>query len=69
MERSQDGQHIDKRAGLLPEEERAGSDDPHAQAAAILEESEARSFDREDPPGQPVERRTSDEATPPTGDE
>lgn len=53
----------------MPEEERAGSDDPHAQAAAILEESEARSFDREDPPGQPVERRTSDEATPPTGDE
>ena len=30
------------RAELLPEEERAGSDDPEAQAEAILDESDAR---------------------------
>jgi hypothetical protein len=34
---------VDRRAELLPEEERAGSDDPKAQAEAILEESDARS--------------------------
>lgn len=33
---------IAERAGLLPEEQAAGSVDPAAQAAAILEESEAR---------------------------
>jgi hypothetical protein len=44
---------------LLPEEEEAGSDDPEAQAAAILEESDEREFERDDPTGQGLERRTS----------
>ena len=46
---------------LLPEEEEAGSDDPIAQAAAILEDSDEREDDRVDPPGQPVEHRTSED--------
>lgn len=33
---------IDTRAELLPEEQDAGSDDPRAQAEAILEESDER---------------------------
>jgi hypothetical protein len=44
---------------LLTEELEAGSDDPLAQAEAILEESDAREDDRVDPPGQGVEHRTS----------
>ena len=46
---------------LTPEEEEAGSDDPMAQAAAILEESDEREFDRVDPPGQGVEHRRSED--------
>ena len=34
--------HVAKRAELLPEERAVGSDDPQAQAKAILEESEER---------------------------
>jgi hypothetical protein len=37
----------DRRADLLPEERSAGSDDPEAQAAAILAESDARTDDPE----------------------
>jgi hypothetical protein len=33
---------VDSRANLLPEEEAAGSDDPHRQAEVILEESAER---------------------------
>lgn len=40
-----DEDRIDSRADLLPEEERAGSDDPHEQAEAILEESQRRTDD------------------------
>jgi hypothetical protein len=47
---------------LLPEEEEAGSADPVAQAAAILEESDDREFDRE---GTEVERRTSEDTVDP----
>ena len=46
---------------LLPEEVEAGSDDPLAQAEAILEESDARQTDRVDPPGQGVEHRRSED--------
>jgi hypothetical protein len=46
---------------LLPEEQRAGSADPLAQAEAILEESDEREDDRVDPPGQPVEHRRSED--------
>jgi hypothetical protein len=54
-------------AHLLPEEEHAGgSDEPEAQAEAILAESDERQADREAAPDSFVEHRTSDEATPPT---
>jgi hypothetical protein len=46
---------------LLPEERAVGSDDPEAQAAAILEESEARILDPET-----EEQRTSEETVDPT---
>ena len=49
----------------LPEEKAAGTDDPEAQAEAILEESEQRIAGRESAPSSHVEHRTSDEATPP----
>jgi hypothetical protein len=49
---------VESRAHLLPEEEAAGSDDPHRQAEVILEESSERVVDS----GEhvvPSERRTS----------
>jgi hypothetical protein len=48
MTESADESRIDRRADLLPEERAAGSDDPQAQAEAILEESD----DRTDHPAQ-----------------
>jgi hypothetical protein len=42
VSQSPDEHDIETRAELLPEEQVAGSDDPHAQAEAILEESEER---------------------------
>ena len=57
-----DQDRINARAeALLPEEEEAGSDDPVAQAAAILEESDEREFDRADPPGEGLEHRRSED--------
>jgi hypothetical protein len=50
---------------LLPEEDVAGSEDPAAQTEAILEESDQRTVVRDAAPSSEVERRTSDEATPP----
>ena len=47
--------------GLLAEEEGAGSDDPVAQAAAILDESDEREFERDDPTGEGLERRRSED--------
>ena len=44
----EDDERIQRRAELLPEETAAGSDDPEAQAEAILEESDERT---EDPSG------------------
>ena len=46
---------------LFPEEVDAGTDDPLAQAEAILADSDARQSDRTDPPGQPVEHRRSED--------
>jgi len=40
-------ERVEGRAHLLPEEERAGSDDPEAQAAAILADSDDRTERRE----------------------
>jgi len=42
MTDSPDEDRIQERAELLPEEEVAGSDDPEAQAKAILEDSDER---------------------------
>jgi deazaflavin-dependent oxidoreductase (nitroreductase family) len=58
-------EQVGRRAELLPEEKRVGSDDPEAQAEAILEDSEARKQSRDASPGTHLEHRTSDEATPP----
>ena len=57
-----DEERIKARAeALTSEEEEAGSDDPIAQAAAILEESDEREFLRNDPTGQGIERRHSED--------
>jgi hypothetical protein len=47
---------------LLPEEVAAGSDDPEAQAEAILDESDEREADPNAAPDTVLERRTSEEA-------
>jgi hypothetical protein len=60
-------EHVSSRAELLPEEKAAGSDDPRAQAEAILADSEERTGSRDAAPGTHVEHRTSDEVTPPPG--
>jgi len=41
-------ERVESRAQLLPEEETAGSDDPTAQAAAILADSDERTERREE---------------------
>ncbi len=47
-EQSQGQSRVERRAAdLHPEEERAGSDDPQAQAEAILAESDERTDDPE----------------------
>jgi formate dehydrogenase subunit gamma len=50
---------------LLPEERAAGSDDPEAQAAAILADSDEREYDPDGAPDTMLEHRTSAEATDP----
>lgn len=44
---SDNDDRVDERADLLPEERAAGSDDPQAQAAAILDDSDRRTADPE----------------------
>jgi hypothetical protein len=46
-------------ADLLPEERTVGSDDPQAQAAAILADSDLREADQQAAPDSFLERRTS----------
>lgn len=58
-------EHVSTRADLLPEEKEAGSDDPEAQAEAVLAESEERTRSRNAAPSTHLEKRSSDEATPP----
>jgi hypothetical protein len=66
---SDDDERVDERAAeLLPEEQRVGSDDPTAQAEAILAESDERQDDRDAAPSTPVERRTSEETVEPQED-
>lgn len=67
MSDAQDPRVARRAAQLLPEEDVVGSDDPDRQAEAILEDSDARSEDRDAAPGSFVEHRTSEEATPPPG--
>ena len=43
-----DDDRVDRRAELLPEEIAAGSEDPEAQARAILEESDERTVHPEE---------------------
>jgi hypothetical protein len=50
---------------LLPEEATAGSQDPEAQAEAILADSDRRSEGQSGPSTAPEEHRTSDAATEP----
>lgn len=53
MSQTPQDDRVETRAELLPEEEAAGSDDPHAQAEAILEESDERTESSEDEFGEP----------------
>ena len=43
-----DDEQVERRAALLPEERAVGSDDPEAQARAVLEESQERTDAPED---------------------
>jgi hypothetical protein len=54
-----------ERATLLAEERQAGSDDPVAQAAAILADSDAREVERERHPMSSGERRHSEDLVDP----
>lgn len=58
---------VERRADeLTVEEQQVGSDDPEAQAAAILGDSDERTANREDPAGsQGVEHRTSEDTVDP----
>lgn len=58
-----DDERVADRAVLLPEEQAVGSENPEAQARAILEESDERASSRDAAPDSRVEHRTSDEVT------
>lgn len=60
-----DQDRISSRAHLLPEEAAVGSDDPQAQADAILAESDLREEDRNAAPDTVLEHRTSAETVNP----
>lgn len=61
--RMTDSDRVDSRAAhLLPEEVAVDSDDPRAQAAAILDESDERTADPQAAPDSFVEHRTSQQA-------
>jgi hypothetical protein len=61
-----DPDRVASRAELLPEEAQAGSDDPEAQAEAVLEESEQRTLDRDAAPSTVREERRSEDTVDPT---
>ena len=62
---SVDEDRVTTRAGLVGAEREVGSDDPRAQARAILEDSELRTLDRNAAPGSFVEHRRSEDTVPP----
>ncbi|WP_089158330.1 hypothetical protein [Micromonospora sp. NBS 11-29] len=64
-EHQSDQDRIESRAHLLPEEAAVGSDDPRAQADAILAESDLREEDRNAAPDTVLEHRTSEETVTP----
>ena len=59
-----DQDRVESRAHLLPEEASVGSDDPEAQADAILTESDIRE-DQNVAPDTVLEHRTSDQTVTP----
>ncbi|MFA5884515.1 MAG: hypothetical protein WDA60_11735 [Acidimicrobiia bacterium] len=62
MPDERDAKRVQSRADALTADElEAGSDDPHAQAEAILADSDARAENRVSPPGKPVESGQSDD--------
>ena len=61
MTQQPDEEHVTSRAHLLPEEVAAGSDDPRAQAEAVLEESQERTDDPEGTGAESVQTSTPDE--------
>jgi hypothetical protein len=58
---SDDEMRIARRAELLPEEEAAGSDDPHHQAEEILHESDERTEHPEETGSVSTQTSTPDE--------
>lgn len=56
-----DEDRVESRAELLPEERRTGSADPHAQAEAILEESDERTADPEETGAESVQTSSPDQ--------
>ncbi|WP_410811553.1 hypothetical protein [Micromonospora sp. 067-2] len=56
-----DQDRVESRAHLLPEEAAVGSDDPEAQAEAILADSDIREEDQNAAPDTVLEHRTSDQ--------
>jgi hypothetical protein len=60
-----DEERVATRAHLVGEEHDVGSEDPKAQARAILEDSEMRTRDRDAAPGSFVEHRRSEDTVPP----
>ena len=59
-----DDDRVATRAELVGAEREVGSDDPQAQARAILEDSELRTLDRNAAPGSFVEHRRSEDTVP-----
>ncbi len=59
---SEQPDQVERRAQLLPEERTVGSDDPHEQAEAILQESEERT-EHPDPDASSQSGRRSSEDT------
>jgi hypothetical protein len=60
-----DDERVSSRAELLAEEKAAGSEDPDAQAEAILADSDERTASRDAAPSTHLEQRTSEDVTPP----
>ena len=58
---SEQPDQVERRAQLLPEERAVGSDDPHEQAEAILQESEERTEHPDPDASTQSGRRRSDE--------